>query len=107
MAERIEIDDIGFIRIVGKDYELIVTQGLIHENEVVHGLCEPTKCIISISEDQDIQNKKDTVIHECAHAIAEAMGTDIPEQHILILGTGLYAWMRENPLLIKWIMQDV
>ena len=105
--KKIKIEDISSIRIVGKDYKVRVTEDLIHDNEVLHGLCEHHKCIISISQGQDIQNKKDTVIHECAHAIAESMGVDIPEQHILVLATGLYAWMRENPLLIKWIMQDV
>jgi hypothetical protein len=105
-VKKIKIEDISPIRIVGKDYKVNIVESLIRDQELLHGLCEPHICTISLSDSQDIQNQKDTIIHECAHAIAEAMGVDIPEQHILILGTGLYAWMRENPLLIKWIMQN-
>ena len=104
--KKIKIEDIEQIRIIGKTFKLKLEDSLIHDNELQYGLCEVGKCLISVSNSQCQEQKKDTLIHECAHAIADAMGVDVPEHHILVLSTGIYAWMRENPELIQWIMQN-
>lgn len=103
---KVKIEDIEQIRIIGKTFKLNLVDTLIHDGELQHGICDVTNCFISISGSQCQEQKKDTVIHECAHAIADAMGVDVPEHHILVLSTGLYAWMKANPELIQWIMQN-
>jgi len=91
------------IRILGKYYKIIKDSTPLEDSENV-GLTDIQSCQITFLEDQDPQQQRDTIIHECVHAIEETMGLDLTEEQVLGLGGGIYALMIENPNLIKWIM---
>ena len=91
------------IRILGKYYK-IVKDTTPHGESELAGQLIVEKCQIQYMEDQDPQQQRDTVIHECIHAIEETMGLALTEEQVLGLGGGIYALLVENPNFVKWIM---
>jgi hypothetical protein len=52
----------------------------------------------------------ETTIHEVLHAIYEVMGIgdkDTEERTVLLMARGLAMLIRDNPSLIKWIVQSL
>lgn len=91
------------IKILGKYYKVIIDK-TPHDDIDNFGQMEIGKCLITLAENQDPQQQRDTLIHECIHAIEETMGLNLTEEQVLGLGGGVYALLIENPSLVKWIM---
>lgn len=93
------------IRIIGKDYTLHPVSGKIYEN-ARFGQVDHWKQEILYSSDAHEQQVRDTVLHECFHAIEYAVQCDLNEEQVSALSSGLYAWMTENKALVRWIIGD-
>jgi len=48
----------------------------------------------------------ENVLHESIHAIDRFAGVDLSERDIIVLSTSFYAFMRDNPELIKAIIEE-
>ena len=71
-----------------------------------HGECDEGKCCIFLAEETDIQSLKETLLHEIFHAMSKSLGLELKERQVLPLGCAWYAWVRENPEQIAWILKD-
>jgi hypothetical protein len=59
---------------------------------------------------------RDSMIHECTHALAAAMGNPVEawdmdsnvEEHVAaFIGSGMTMLLRDNPKLVAWLMAEV
>ena len=69
------------------------------------GQCVSTKCEIVIDPNVHVDQQKDTLIHECLHAIDHEMDTGLRERQIRLIATGLLHFIRSNPELIKYVAE--
>ncbi len=88
------------VDILGKQYR-VVTKKLKGK----YGTCKPLTCKITIDPDSAEEQQKDTLLHECIHALDSELGTEMKEVQVKLLATGLVHWMRANPEFVVWIMQ--
>ena len=71
------------------------------------GECDEGKCHIYLAEgESDIQSLKETLLHEIFHAMSKSLGMGLEERQVLPLGCAWYAWLRENPEQVAWILRD-
>lgn len=92
----------GMVRVVGKDYTMGLGEDVFGDNFGVHNA---KQCHMTISNDLSPEQERDTVIHECLHALDEAVALNLNEKTVHALAGVLYAWMKENPKLIEYIME--
>lgn len=69
------------------------------------GKCDSSLCEIWIHPTAAEEQKRDTVLHECIHAIDHELQTKMSERQVRLIATGLMHWMRANPEFVAWIMQ--
>lgn len=93
------MDDPKRIKILGKYYKVIPT------SEGDYGKCSPESCEIHLRQTQDIQQKKDTLLHECLHAVDEAMQLGLTEEQVYGLAGGVYALLHDNKHFAKWLLE--
>lgn len=89
------------IRVIGKKFTVVFG------DSPDRGSCEATKQKITILHDMPADEERDTLLHEVLHAIEEAMGLDMPDRHIRLLATGLYAVFRDNPEFFRYIGERI
>lgn len=99
------------VKILGKAYTIAGDKDLI-EDGTASGLCKPWKCSIRIGTDADIQQQRDTVLHEVFHAIFSETGLtqdfkddDDEEKIVRRMATATLAILRENPRLVKFLLE--
>lgn len=90
------------VRIIGKDYSLV--EAPTSFEGVPAGQANSLTQQIIYSPNQSEQSLRDTCIHECVHCISYEMNLDLTERQVHALGSGLYAWMTENPRLMEWLL---
>ena len=94
------------VRIVGKDYTLIPAgEGQLYPVKLGAHVSDRQEIVYSLEQHAD--QLRDTILHECLHGIDYAMQTRLKERQIHALATGLYAFLSENPHLVRWIIGDV
>jgi len=49
---------------------------------------------------------KTTLLHEVVHAIEGDMDIKISEKDVNRISVGLYAWMKDNPKVVKWLLKN-
>lgn len=86
------------VKILGKKYKIVMLTG----GEFL-GLSDNTMSKISIKEQQDWQQKRDTMLHEIVHSIEYSAGIGLEERQVHALGCCLYQLISENPTLMRWI----
>lgn len=69
------------------------------------GMCEASKCLISVDPSCALEQQKDTLLHEVLHAIDHEMDTNMRERQIRLQATGLLHFMRSNPEVIRWLCE--
>lgn len=69
------------------------------------GKCDATSCEIWIQPTMSEEQKRDTLLHECIHALDHELQTRMNERQVRLIATGLMHWMRANPEFALWIMQ--
>ena len=90
----------SFIEIIGKRYRVIYKK-----TPEKLGECDVKTSEISINPHQSEESKRDTLLHECIHAIDNEMQIKLSERQTRLTATGVMAWMRANPEYVAWIMQ--
>jgi hypothetical protein len=73
------------------------------------GQCDTTATLIELEPDQSLQRLRDTVLHECIHAMATAadLGDENTEEDWAArLTPYLLDFMRRNPSLLEWLLTE-
>lgn len=96
-----------FIRIIGKDFELVERESCDKLSPKFAGLIDHNDQTITIKGGLTRCDRFEVILHEIIHAISEATEADLSEKQTRILGRGLFAVMRENPEMIKSLMASV
>lgn len=95
------------IRLAGRTFKLNITKEKFgNKGEEHFGLYEPFKGIVNINATMSTDQQKATVVHEVLHDFDMNSGYDLGEKRVNTLGGAFFAWMRDNPELVKWIMQE-
>lgn len=84
--------------------------GLRNVDDVrLHGRHDSVFKIIDIEKKQCEQMKKETLIHECLHAMIDVAGLDfkgLEEAYVTAMSPIIFGWIQDNPKTVKWIMDD-
>lgn len=97
------------LKIVGKVYRIEpVARDTINGND--YGDCHPPECRIRVASDVDIQQIRDTLLHELLHALwsesALGSGEGLCEESVVRqLATSLLATLRDNPALVRFLTE--
>lgn len=86
------------IKVLGKRYSIRVVKNCKHL-----GTSNSQNAELEVLEDQDWQQKRDTVLHEIVHAIDYSMAMGLKERQVHALGCALYQLITENKPLIQWL----
>ena len=94
------------VRVLGRNYR--VTSEL---DATRSGYCDLATGLINVSPGQDEFSLRDTLLHECLHAILYQQGTihayKLEESFVRPLATGLIALFQDNPALVKTLFSPV
>jgi hypothetical protein len=96
------------IRLAGRNFKLEISQSpkLGKPGSQAFGQYHPFPGLIIVNSAMCDDQKKATVIHECFHDFDNQSSCDLGEFRVNTLSALFFAWMRDNPELIKWIMQE-
>ncbi len=75
----------------------------------LHGRHDSVYKTIEVSKRQCEQMKKETLIHECLHAMIDVAGLDfkgLEEAYVTAMSPIIFGWIQDNPKTVKWIMDD-
>ena len=86
------------LRILGKTYTIEVAPGITE-----YGLCDEENQTIKIRPVKGDDVVKDTLLHECIHAIDFGMHSNLTEEQVQRLGSGLWALLNDNPELLDYL----
>lgn len=70
-----------------------------------YGHCDSFQCTILVDPKQHLEQQKDTLLHECVHALDHELDTGMREKQVRRIATGLLDFMRSNPEVVKWLME--
>ena len=87
---------LGAVRILGKPYTVTLHPESDLEN-TCYGRVQCHKGRIHLEAGQSHDALRDTLLHECVHAIDYAMKTGLEERQVSTLATGIYALLKDNP----------
>jgi hypothetical protein len=88
--------------VLGKPYAVEV----VKKKGSDYGECFVDLCSIEIASYQCDHQKRDTLLHEVMHAVDHEMDTDMKEEQIRRMATGLLAVLRQNPALVAFLTAD-
>lgn len=98
-------NDLARIRVLGKLWNVIPTPGLYRDEET-YGLCIASQLKIKVDADLVHQQARDTLWHELFHAAEKELGLNIPERVVRQISTVQLQVMRENPGLMKFLLEE-
>jgi hypothetical protein len=90
------------LKILGKRFAVKFTS----EPELdpsLNGECDSDKQCILVRDGQPLESEQDTLLHECLHAIDEAMGLKMKEAQVKGAATGLLAVLKDNASLGSYL----
>jgi hypothetical protein len=92
----------SLVKILGKVYTIkfVGAEGI---NDSNMGACLDERQEISVRHGLSPDMEKDTVLHECFHAVDFALNTKLTERQVSAFATGVYAMLKENPELVKYL----
>lgn len=88
--------------ILGRRYRIEFVEKVDDDNNFGEHDCATQHIKVKASITDDL--KKATVLHECLHAIDDALGLELTEDDVQKLEGGLFAWMRDNKKIVRWIL---
>ena len=86
-------------KVVGKRYAIQYLEDI-----GTQGDCNNQKQVIRVEKGNALEQEQDTVLHEILHAVDYAMQTKLKEAQVAALATGLLAVMKENPVLMEYLL---
>jgi hypothetical protein len=85
----------GSVVVLGKTYKVqYLTGAPLSESDI--GEHDMQKQLISIRDGLHSQQEASAFLHECLHAISDALGVGLTEAQVLALETGLFALFKDN-----------
>lgn len=81
------------LRILGKTFEVLWVDEVAED---AIGMCETHRQRIVMMKGLPVDTERDTLLHEVIHAIDETMGTELTEQQVVALASGLLAVFNDN-----------
>lgn len=75
----------------------------------LHGRHDSVFKVIDIEKKQCEQMKKETLIHECLHAMIDVAGLDfkgLEEAYVTAMSPIIFGWIKDNPKTITWILNE-
>lgn len=91
------------VNILGKYYNISWVDKVDEEGNV--GETVDSKQRILILEDQGFENERDTVLHECTHAIDYQLQIGLKERQVHLVAAGIFSLLRANPKLVRYLLQ--
>ncbi len=91
------------VNILGKYYTISWVDKVDDEGNV--GETVDSKQRILILEDQGFENERDTVVHECTHAIDYQLQIGLRERQVHLVAAGIFSLLRANPKLVRYLLQ--
>ena len=94
------------VRVLGRTYKVTC------ENEPTRaGYCDNRAGVLNVMPDQDEFSLRDTLLHECMHALLYQQGSThaykLEEKFVRPLATGLMTLFQDNPALVKTLFSPV
>ena len=68
-----------------------------------YGECFADECRIEVALFQCEQQRMDTLLHECLHAVDHELHCGLSEPQTRRMATGLLALLRQNPALVAFL----
>lgn len=93
------------INICGKRYTCSKVYDLLTRDEK-QGDCNNDSCVIRYDSTLSYDAQLDTVLHESIHALDYVMDIGLPEKKVHSLASLLFCFIRQNPELIKEILDE-
>ena len=106
------------VKIGFRVYDVVVDKNAInactatHGNGVQYGECNHEHLIITVDPTQNPIMVQETMLHEILHAcmsligVSEEMDEKVEESLVLRLSPVLMAFMKENPRMVDYLMED-
>jgi hypothetical protein len=74
------------------------------------GLFHSNKSLIELSNGQDLQELRDTLLHETLHALLHTQGREyggeVEELYVRAIATGLVGVLQDNPDFTQWLTEE-
>lgn len=93
------------IKIFGVNYQIVVKDDMDMPNVI--GLCHSDKQQIWLRESNTEETNTNVLLHECLHAISDALDLELSERQVNVLATALIAFARDNPAHAKTFFDTV
>jgi hypothetical protein len=90
------------VKVLGKPFKVTYTSGDPLSDDL-NGECDTDKQAILIREGQPLESEQDTILHECLHAIDEAVDARLKETQVKKVATALLAVLKENPSFVSYL----
>ncbi len=92
------------VKIDSKNYTLVPIDKFFESGPFHFGEINYRKQEILYSVHQHRENLEDTIIHESVHGIDVERQTELTEEQVSALSSGLHGWMKSNEALVLWIL---
>lgn len=92
------------VRVLGKHFTICFHPENDEQMEGNLGMCDQDKQMIYVSEGQATESEQSTVLHELIHAAEESMGLNLLEEQVKGMEVAMFALLRDNPTLVKYLM---
>lgn len=93
------------LRVGGIDYRIKRRKRILWEDGELSGQIAYHKAEILLSKQNSKQYGVVTLLHEATHAIFQAAGLEQDERLVEVISMGLFSLLRNNPKLVKLIME--
>lgn len=91
--------DINTVKICGVDYKIVTKNSMDMPDAL--GLCHSDQQQIWLLDSNTDETNTNVLLHECLHAISDALDLELTERQVNVLATALIAFARDNPEHIK------
>ena len=92
------------VRILGKTYKIETLPDSVADGEF--GSCNYALQSIAYNTRLNIDEMKDTILHEMVHCLDHGMQTELTERQVHALSTGFYSLLKDNPDFFIWILGE-
>jgi len=90
------------VKVLGQTLTINYVSGApLEENDL--GECSVDSLTISVRDGLPPEKERLVLIHELVHAIEDVLGLKLKEKQVEGLETGIYALIRDNPSLLRYL----
>ncbi len=92
-----------FVHVLGQKFTVTEQDQVFFPDDgtPIRGLIIRADQIIQVDRNQHPETRAETLLHECIHAVEDALGLDFEEAEVGVLSRGLFALLRDNPALVR------